>query len=81
MEIVYKNYISFNILGDEINVISDLTEYGINTIIEANNQYYYLGPEPGNLESAMFVWQDLNQRDLTLDEFNQVVEANSHLTQ
>lgn len=78
-EIVFKdsNYIIFNVLGDEIGMIFDQTDYGRNTIAEVNGIFYYLGDEPPNLESAMFVWQDIYDRDLSVEELDKVLSDNN----
>jgi len=77
MEILYKDYITFYIFGEEYNMISDQTAYGISTVIEIGDLNYYLGEEHPTLENAMFAWQDLHDRDLTLEEFNKVLDDNN----
>lgn len=72
--IVYKDYVSFNILGQEINLISDETDYGRNTVAEINNSYHYLGDELPSIVGAVVAWQEVNGRDLTDEEMNQVMK-------
>jgi len=74
--IVYKDYITFQVLGQEINLISSETEYGRNTVAEMPNQYHYLGDEVPNIAAAIFAWQEVNGRDLTEEELRQVMVDN-----
>ena len=76
METLYKDYKTFTVLGKEINMISDQTSYGRNTIAEVEGNLFYLGEEPPSLENAMVVWQDIHNRDLTLDELDKVLADN-----
>lgn len=71
-EIVYKDYQTFFILDKEVNIISNETDYGINTIGEIDNQYYYLGNEEPNLTAAIFAYQDAFDLVLTEKELDQV---------
>lgn len=74
--IVYKNYISFVVLGQEVNLISDDTDYGRNTIAEILDNYYYLGDEYPNIATAIITWQEINNRELTIDEMQQTLINN-----
>lgn len=75
--IVYKNYVTFQILDNEINLISDETDYGINTVAEVKDKYYYMGSEPCNIATAIFVWQEMNDKILTDAELQQVMLDNN----
>lgn len=76
MDILYKNYITFNILGENINVFSNITAYGISSVIEIGSTMYYLGLEPPILENILFAWQDLNNKILTSEEFDEIIKNN-----
>jgi hypothetical protein len=78
MDILYKDYTTFNILGEELNIFSFETEYGRSTVAELSNQFYYLGDEPNDLETALFAWQDMRNKTLTLEEFEEIVSINLH---
>jgi hypothetical protein len=78
--IVYKNYVTFNVLGLEINLISDETEHCLNTVAEINNKYHYLGSEHPTISGAIFAWQETNGRDLTSEELHQVMVDNNLLS-
>ena len=75
MEILYQDnsITTFEIFGTKIYLISDQTEYGISTVAEINEQYYYAGIEDPNLELGIFIYQDFNEILLSeeqLDEIN-----------
>jgi hypothetical protein len=74
--IVYKDYVVFTILGEEINLISSETAYGRSTVAEINDQYHYLDNELPTISAAIFAWQELNNRDLTNEELHQVMVDN-----
>lgn len=75
-DILYKDYITFNILGEELNIISNETDYGRSTVAELNGQFYYLGDEPNDLETALFAWQDMQNKILSLEEFEEILKNN-----
>ena len=76
MEIVYKDYVVFTILGEEINLISSETAYGRSTVAEINDQYHYLDDELPSIAAAVFAWQELNNKDLTNEELEQIMADN-----
>jgi CO dehydrogenase/acetyl-CoA synthase alpha subunit len=73
---MYKDYVVFNVLGQEIALISDETSYGRNTVAEINGHYHYLDNELTTVSSAVFAWQEVNKRDLTSEELHQVLVDN-----
>lgn len=79
--IVYKDYVVFTILGEEINLISDETAYGRSTVAEINGQYHYLDEELPTIASAIFAWQELNNRDLTTEELHQIMVDNKLISE
>jgi hypothetical protein len=79
--IVYKDYVVFTVLGEEINLISSETAYGQSTVAEINGQYHYLDDELPTIASAIFVWQELNNRDLTTEELHQIMVDNKLISE
>lgn len=79
--IVYKDYVTFIILGEEINLISSETAYGRSTIAEINDEYHYLDNELPSIAAAVFAWQELNDRDLSNEKLSQVMEDNKLISQ
>lgn len=77
MEILYKDYMTFNILGEELNIISDETDYGLNTVGELSGTYYYLGNQPPILASAIIVWEILHDKLLSDEELTQIIKENT----
>jgi hypothetical protein len=78
--IVYKNYQVFNLLGEELNIISDETVYGRNTVVEINNIYHHMGDEFPGVAAAIYAWQEVNGRDLTNEELHLILEDNKLLS-
>ena len=76
MDILYKDYITFNILDNELNVFSEETDYGLSTVIEFGDRYYYLGNEPPTLESVLFAYQDMQNINFTNSEISKITESN-----
>jgi hypothetical protein len=71
-----KNYLEYNILNNEVFIVSDETDYGRNTIAILPTQYYYLGDEAPNLFTAIFAYQESANYELTQDELTQVMTDN-----
>ena len=63
-------------MGQEINLIFGETDYGNNIVAEIGDKYYYLGDTICNLDAAIIAWRQANGRELTSDEFKQVVVDN-----
>lgn len=77
--IIIKNYLTFQVFGQEVNIISDETDCGRNTVAELQGQYYYLGDEPATIASAIFAWQELNKREMDDKELHQVFRDNGFI--
>jgi hypothetical protein len=75
---VRKDYITFLVLDQEINFISDQCYFGLNTVAEVNDKFYYLGSQLPNISTAIMVWQDINNKELTNEELRQVM-TNGHI--
>jgi hypothetical protein len=74
--LVYKNYIAFKILDEKVNIISDETAYGRNTVVEINNIFHYMGSEFPGIAAAILAWQEVKGRDLTSEELIQIMNDN-----
>lgn len=77
--LVYKDYATFTVMGEIINLISDETSHGINTVADFSDRYHYMGNEYPTISTAIFAWQEIYRRDLTGEELRQVMLDN-HLT-
>lgn len=71
--ILYKNYFTFNISNDEVNLISDETEYGRNTVAEINDIYYFLGNVEPNILQAINAWQKIYNKILTPQQKTKII--------
>jgi len=67
----------FLVLDSEIELLRDETVYGMQTVAFIDGVVHYMQDEPVSLETAINLWQDMNDRLLTHDEFNQVDVENS----
>lgn len=74
--VVFKDYILFNILGLYIYYFSDETSYGLNTVAEVNGQLYYAGAEYPSISNAIFLWQEINNKELNDEELRKVFVDN-----
>lgn len=72
----YKDDPTFIILGQEVVVISDDLDWGTNTVANIGDTFHYMGPEPNTLPTAIFAWQEINNRELTPEELRQVMIDN-----
>jgi hypothetical protein len=79
--LVYKDYLTFTMMGKELNVISNETSYGRSTVVEIDEHYHYMDNEPPNVATAIFAWQEVNGRDLTSEELRQVMVDNQIISQ
>ena len=78
-DILYSDYITYLVMGQEVNMFSDETDYGLSTVAEINGQYFYLGKCLSNIHNAILAWQDANDRDITQQELSQVLLDNGIL--
>ena len=76
---VRKDYITFTVLDQEVNFISDECHFGRNTVAEIDDEYYYLGKQLPNISMAILAWQEANSRELTEQELRQVLTDNNVL--
>lgn len=78
--IVYSNYQVFRILDEEVNIISDDTAYGRNTVVEINKVFHHMGDEFPGVAAAIYAWQEVNGRDLSTEELHRILEDNKLLS-
>ena len=76
MNTVYKDYISFSILGEEINFICNETSYGKSSVAEMNALYFHLDNDLPAFTSAILLWQDIKCKDLSNEEIYQILVDN-----
>jgi hypothetical protein len=74
--IMYHDYVTFLVMGQEVNLISDELDFGRNTVAEINNRIHYMGAESPSITTAIFAWQEVNGKELTDEEFKQVLLDN-----
>ena len=73
---IYNNFITFKILNIDINIISDQTNYGTNTVAEINDKYFYLGNQDPNVLAAIFAWEIFSGKSISDKDFAQALEDN-----
>lgn len=74
--IVYKDYVTFTVLGTQINLMSEDLFTGRNTVAEMNDNFHFVGNEYPTISTAIFLWQEVNGRDLSNDELRQTMRDN-----
>jgi hypothetical protein len=77
--IIRDDCIVFQILDTIIRLYSEKLDYGVNTVAELDDKFYYLGSELPTIGSAIFAWEYINNRSLTEVEFKQVLMNNNIL--
>lgn len=77
--IIYDVMKKFYILGTVVALLSDETAYGFQTYAESsdNGFIHYLGDVLPNLETAINVWQDINNRWLSQEEIESILIENA----
>lgn len=74
--IVYKNYTSYKILNVDVNIISDQTDYGRNTVAEISDKYFYLGTLSDDILAAVFAWELFSGKKVSDEEFATILDNN-----
>ena len=87
----YTEFVSFNVLGDKVNVLCTDTVYGISVVAEIKDKFYYIGLVHEHIESgrmspnvdtkpnlgfAAIAWQEYFGRRLSETEILTVAEDN-----
>jgi len=75
-EILLKDYFTFSIFTEEVNLFSKEFEYGTSTVAEVKDTFHYLGNVPATISTAIVIWQELNKKTLNDDELKQVLREN-----
>jgi hypothetical protein len=75
-EIVRNDGYLFKVMGQEIWLYSEELGYDRNTVADMNGFFHHMGSEPPNVATAVFAWQEVNGRELTSEEFRQVMIDN-----
>ena len=78
-DILYNDCVAFLVMGQEVNMISDETDYGLSTVAEIDNQYIYLGQCLPDIKNAILAWQDFNDKEVTQQEMHQILIDNGLL--
>jgi hypothetical protein len=68
---------TFQVLKLPINLYSEELSHGRNTVAELDGKFYYLGVDPPTLTAAIWAWQEVQGRLLTLEELKEVMIENS----
>ena len=55
----FSDFVSFNILGQSVNLLSldDEYDYPEYLVAEIEDKYYYLGKQDADINSAIIAWQ------------------------
>lgn len=76
---VFDNSTRFSILGEDLHLFSSNTSYGWQTVAEFHSNYYYLGDQYINVETAINCWQEINGFQLTAEEIQYIVDENDDI--
>lgn len=79
--IVRRDCVSFRILDKEVHLYSEELPQGRNTVAEIGLRLHYMGHEIPSVATAIYAWQEVNGRDLTTEEFRQVMLDNNIISQ
>ncbi|HEY5268682.1 MAG TPA: hypothetical protein VII94_06220 [Candidatus Saccharimonadales bacterium] len=74
--IVYEDCKKFKVMGRNCSLYSEETAYGLNTVVEMDGRYLYLGKELPHIAAAILAWQMVNAHELTNEELRQVLMEN-----
>lgn len=66
----------YHVVDMSIELISDATAYGWQTVAEVAGEYHYLGDEAVSLETAINLYQHLIGRTLSQQEIQFVMDDN-----
>lgn len=80
--ILHNTATKYKILNHKLDIYSDITSYGLNTVVEIfdkiklNGFFYYAGNKEDTLQLAIDVWQYF-YGSLTAEELEQVIKDNA----
>ena len=69
----YSEYKKFVVKNKEIYVLSVLTDYGINTIAEIDNQNYYLSQPKADVHAAIAAYELMSGQKLSEVELSKIL--------
>lgn len=75
-DVVLTSGIVYYIQDSAVELFSSETAYGWKTIAEVSKTYHYLDDELINIETAINLWQYLNNRLLSQEEIQKVMDDN-----
>lgn len=76
-EIFFNAGIVFYVLDLDIELFSSETIYGWKTFAQINDKFHYLDDEYINIETAVNLWQYLNNRLLSKEEMRSIMTMNN----
>lgn len=77
--LIRKDCKTYLIAGTEVNIIYDIEGVYAISVAMIDDKIYYLGIEGDNISSAIFAYQEVNNRELTGDELKQALIDNKLL--
>jgi hypothetical protein len=80
-EVVYKNYLSFLICGERINLFSEKIEGNRYTIVEYSGIYNHIGDEPLGLSTAIIFYEQFHNINLNDEEMRQILIDNGVISE
>jgi hypothetical protein len=79
--IIYNTALIYHVCGTSIELFLNETAYGWSVVAEVNNLYHYLGDQLANLHTAINLWQQINNKVLSQEEFELVLIENGTKSQ
>ncbi len=73
---LYNKTKRYYVLSSKIDLFSNETEHGWQTVADIDNHYTYLDNRDVSLDTAIYVWEFLNNRLLTAHELRQIKKDN-----
>lgn len=74
--LVYKDYITFNILGTFIDLISCDVNSSTYVVAAMGNKFYYLGTEIPDLAAATYAWLKFTGKTLSDEDKQKIYSDN-----
>jgi len=67
---------TFIVMGQSITLISDECAHGLNTVADMGDFMFHMGNEYPTISTAIFAWQEVNNKMLSTQELRQVMIDN-----
>jgi len=74
--LVYKDYVTFNILGASIDLISCDVNSNNYVVAAMGNRFYYLGDEVPDLAAATYAWLKFTGKSLSAEDKQKIFSDN-----